>query len=119
MKYVEHGDLPAPADVETSKSDADRAWDAMGDGPAEEATQQPDEFPNIGALLTRAMNPVSEGGGGYKNAAAVQKDLGGQEAADIRTSTAPLGRRGRKTDQGDDLRHEIVERRSGYRRYAG
>ena len=84
-------ELPAPADVGPAKWDADRAWDAMGDGPAEEPTQQPDEFPNIGALLTRAMNPVSEGGGGYKNAAEVQKALGVKKLSDIQQGYGSLG----------------------------
>ena len=87
----EHAQLSPPADVETAKWDADRAWDAMGDGPAEEAPPQPDEFPNIGALLTRAMNPVSEGGGGYKNAAEVQKALGVKKLSDIQQVYGSLG----------------------------
>ena len=63
--------------------------------------QQPDEFPNIGALLTRAMNPVSEGGGGYKNAAEVQKALGVKKLSDIQQVVRiPWGGVG-KTDGGE------------------
>ena len=94
------GRLPAwealadrPADVEPAESEADRRWDAMASRArsSEDAIQQPDEFPNIGALLTRAMNPVSEGGGGYKNAAEVQKALGVKKLSDIQQVYGSLG----------------------------
>ena len=111
MKSVE---LPAPADVGPAKWDAERAWEALADRPAdvepaeseadrrwdamasrarssEDAIQQPDEFPNIGALLTRAMNPMSEGGGGYLNAAGVQKALGVKKLSDIMEVYGSLG----------------------------